>query len=291
MSIAWALAVALLTTPARGLAEPPAAAGENPPERIVSLTPSVTETLFALGIGARLVGVSDYCDFPPAAAVLPRVGTFLQPVIEQVIHLQPDLVLTSPSPGNKNAVQAIERAGCRVAVVSEGSGSIEDVRESIRQTAAAVGRGEQGAVLVGAIERALDGVRRKVEGRGRPSTIVVIGFEPLVLAGPASYLGELVDIAGGANIAAVQGGKWPRVGWEFLLASAPEVILDLTAAMDGGEATARARWSRFSDIPAVASGRVVVRADQALLRPGPRLGEAAEIIARAIHPEAWTPSD
>ena len=105
MSIVWALAVALLTTPARGLAEPPAAAGENPPERIVSLTPSVTETLFAVGVGARLVGVSDYCDFPPAAAALPRVGTFLQPVIEQVIHLQPDLVLTSPSrgPGRSNA--------------------------------------------------------------------------------------------------------------------------------------------------------------------------------------------
>src|SRR6185436_17546016 len=93
--------------------------------RIVSLTPSVTEVIFALGAGDEVVAVSDYCDFPPQAARLPQVGSFLAPVVERVLAAEPTLVITSPTPGNENAVAAIERAGARVAVVNEGSESIE----------------------------------------------------------------------------------------------------------------------------------------------------------------------
>ncbi len=263
------------------------AAAKPPPTRIVSLTPSVTETIFALGLGERVVAVSDFCDVPAAATRLPRVGSFLAPVVERVVALQPDLVITSPTPGNRGAVGALERAGVPVVVVAEGSASVAETRESIRAVARAAGALDAGERLVRALDARLARVAERVRGRRPPRTIVAVGFEPFVLAGPESYLGELVEIAGGTNVAAAVGGKWPRTGWEFLVASDIEVIIDLAAAMGIDAGSARARWSRFAAIPAVAAGRVSVLASSALVRPGPRIGEAAEELARVLHPDVW----
>jgi iron complex transport system substrate-binding protein len=267
--------------------------GRNAPkqgyaERIVSLTPSVTETLFALGAGQRVVGVSRYCDYPPEVALLPHVGTFLAPVIEAVASLAPDLVITSPTPGNQGAVHALERAGLRVATVQEGSVSIADVRQMITATADLVDLEIEGAALVASLGSALEEVREEVAGRVVPSVAVILGHEPLVLAGPASYLGELVAVAGGRNIADPLGGKWPRVGWEFLIAAEPEVIIDASSDVAGAteeERLARA-WSNYQMLPAVRDGRVHGHAGFLLLRPGPRLGDAARVMAGWIHPEA-----
>jgi iron complex transport system substrate-binding protein len=262
-------------------------AAEPPPaHRIVSLTPSVTEALFALGAGADVVAVSDYCDFPPEAAALPHVGSFLAPVVERVLAAQPDLVITSPTPGNENAVAAIERAGARVAVVEEGSEGIEACYASMLAVARAVGREARGEALVADIRRGVAEVRAKVAGRPAVRTAVVVDFDPLVLAGPASYLGELIVVAGGANVADELGGKWPRSGWEFLIAAAPERVVDLSQEARMGDGLAR--WRRFPDIPAVRNGNVRAGDGTLLLRPGPRLPRAAESLARALHPEAWS---
>jgi len=258
---------------------------EAVPKRVISLTPSVTETLYALGVGDRLVGVSEECDEPAAARELPRVGTFLAPVVERVLSLEPDLVIASPSPGNRNAVQAIERAGVRVAVVSEGSGSLADVRTSIRETAAAVGHEAEGRDLVAALDVTLDEIRARVARGDRPRTVVLVGLEPLVLAGPDSYLGELVAIGGGANVAGL-GGKWPRVGWEFLVSARPEVVIDASGAHGSADPSAR-RWRDFPDIPAVRADRIHAVTGDLLLRPGPRTARAAREIASVIHPELW----
>ncbi len=270
------------------------ASSGSPPERgdarrIVSLTPAVTETLFALGAGLRVVGVSNYCDYPPEVATLPRVGTFLSPVVEVVASLGPDLVITSPTPGNHGAVQALERVGLRVEVVSEGSGAIADIRQTISETAGLVDLELEGAALVASLSETLEAVRVKVADRAQPSVAVVLGHEPLVLAGPQSYLGELVVIAGGRNVADSLGGKWPRAGWEFLIAAEPEVIIDASSDVVGAtEAERLARgWSRYQTLPAVREGRVHGHAGFLLLRPGPRLGDAARIMAGWVHPDAW----
>jgi iron complex transport system substrate-binding protein len=274
-----AAALACLAAASQAADEP--ISGPTGPQRIVSLTPSVTETLFALGAGERVVGVSDHCDFPAQVNGLPHVGTFLLPVIERVLSLRPDLVITSPSPGNRNAVLAIERAGVRTAVVTEGSGELADLRASITETAAAIASPEKGRALIASIDAELEAVSRAVAGRPRPPVAVAVGLEPLVLAGPRSYLGELVVIAGGANVADRLGGKWPRSGWELLVAAAPEVIIDLSAMDETGSVSSR--WSAFPAIPAVRDGRIR-RAGDVLLRPGPRVGEAAREIAALIHP-------
>jgi cobalamin transport system substrate-binding protein len=287
VSLAWQSAQA---EPA-GTAAADSSLVEHHPSRVVSLTPSVTETLFALGLGGRVVGVSAYCDFPPEAARLPRVGTFLAPVIEQVVGLEPDLVITSPSPSNHSAVAAMERAGLRVAVVSEGSESLRDATTAVLQAGAAVGAAEAARRLVDVMEADVGRVRRRVEGLTRLRAAIVVGTEPLVLAGPHSYLGELLEIGGGTNVAAEVGGKWPRTSWEFLLAAAPEVIVDLSPGAPGRTADDLGQWSRWDSLPAVRDRRVYAGDGTLLLRPGPRLPRAAESVARLLHPEAWRTSD
>lgn len=259
------------------------------PQRIVALTPSVTETLFTLGAGPRVVGVSSYCDYPPEVTTLPHVGTFLAPMVESVIALRPDTVITSPTPGNRSPVAALERAGIRVAVVTEGSGSIEDVRRSILETADIVGLSLEALAVVASIDGTIAAIRSSVAKLDRPPVALVVGHDPLVLAGPDSYLGELVTLGGGRNIADSLGGKWPRTTLEYLLEAAPEVIIDASTDAESrheAEALAR-RWSRYSDLPAVASGRLHGHASHLLLRPGTRIGEAARKVAAWIHPYAW----
>jgi iron complex transport system substrate-binding protein len=255
--------------------------------RIVSLTPSVTETLFALGLGPSVVGVSRYCDYPPEAVALTKVGSFLAPVVEAVVALEPDLVLTSPSPGNRESVATLERVGLRVVAVPEGSTSIAGVLDSIRDVAKAVGADAAG--LVAKIEAEIAATVAKVASRPRVRVAIVVGHDPLVLAGPDSYLGDLVQRVGGENVANEVGGKWPRVGLEFLVAAAPEAIIDL--GMGSEALTGRERWSRFAEVPAVRNDRIYFDSSLVLLHPGPRLGSQAAIVARMLHPEAWQEND
>lgn len=256
-------------------------------ERLVSLVPAITETLFALGLGERVVGVSTHCDWPPAARALPKVGTFSEPVAEAIVSLRPDLVLTSPSPGNETAVRAIERTGVRVAVV-RSEGGLAEAREAMLDVARQVGAAAEGERLVAAIDARLAAVRGAAEGLPHPPAAIVVGREPLVLAGPGSYLGELLVLAGARNIADAIGGRWPRAGLEFLVASAPEVLVDLSMSMGEvpqEEDLVRA-WSALPSVPAVANRRIVADRASLLLRPGPRIGEAAEVLLHAVHPGA-----
>lgn len=260
-------------------------ADASPPARVVSLAPAITETLFALGLGARVVGVSTWCDWPPEATGLPKVGSFSEPVAEAIVGLHPDLVLTSPSPGNESAVRAIERTGVRVVVV-QGDGGIAEVRQSILDVGRAMDEAPAAEALVARMDARLASVRDKAATLEHPPAAVVVGREPLVLAGPASYLGELLALAGGTNVADRVGGRWPRVGLEFLVVAAPRVLFDLSLPMGESAKGPGAAWSEASAVPAVASGRVLADTASVMLRPGPRLGEAAEALFAGLHPEA-----
>jgi len=269
-----------------------AGATTTAPARIISLTPAITETLFALGLGGRVVGVSVYCTDPPEAARLPKVGTFSEPVAEAIVALHPDLVLTSPSPGNESAVRAVERAGVRVAVV-QSEGGLAEAKGAMLEVAREAGADEQGTRLVASIDARLDALRRRASPLEHPRVAVVVGRDPLVLAGPASYLGELVTLAGGVNITDRVGGRWPRIGLEFLVAAAPDVLVDLSAAMSdsggqsasGGDGKAE-RDTASAWAPIAAGTRVVASRERMMLRPGPRLADAADALFAAIHPEA-----
>jgi len=252
--------------------------------RIVSLAPSITETLFALGAGGEVVGVSTYCDYPAEAKAIDKVGTFLAPSTEVIVAKRPDLVIAVPSPANRAPVQALERVGLRVLVVDPDT--VGGTEQSIAAIAAAIGREAQGRALWQRIAAAVAGVRARLEGVARRRTLVVVGHTPLVGAGRGVFLDELIEMGGGSNVAADAGGQWPHLSLEFVLAQAPEVIIDTSVGMEA-EPQAAAFWAPFPTLPAVRDGRVYLYADFALLRPGPRLPEALETVARFIHPERF----
>lgn len=265
-------------------------ASEVSPKRLVSLVPGITETLFALGLGPRVVGVSTYCDYPPEASQLPKVGTFTGPVAEVIVGLEPDLVLTSPSPGNQSAVRAIERTGVKVAVV-QSEGGLAEARAGMLQVARVAGAAAKGERLVAAIDARMAVLEEAARDLERPLVAIVVGREPLVLAGPANYLGELVTRMGGVNIAQSLGGRWPRTSLEFLVMSKPQVLVDLSFSMEGApvESDLLRRWSALASVPALVDGRVITDRASVMLRPGPRMAEAAEALFEALHPEVPLP--
>jgi iron complex transport system substrate-binding protein len=273
------IALALLALAGCAPAPPPAS---GVPARVVSLAPSLTEIVYALGAGGRLVGVCAQCDHPPDVARVPRVGGYLVPSVEAVVHARPDLVVTVPSPGNREAVLALERTGVRILVVEDRT--LADLWATIRALAAALDVAEAGERLVADVRGRLDALRARVAARPVRRVLVVIDHHPLVAVGRGTLQDELVTMMGGTNVAADAGAFWPPISVELVVARAPEVIVD--AGMSGNGA-ARDLFGGLGSIPAVRDGRIVALTDDGFFRAGPRLPEAAAALGAAIHPEAF----
>lgn len=253
------------------------------PARIVSLAPSVTETLFALGAGDRVVAVSDFCDYPPAATQLPRVGSFNAPSVEAVLGARPDVVIGAPSPGNHENVRTMQRLGVRIEIVDPER--LADLPTVTRRIAAIAGVPEAGERLVATMAREMDAVRVRVAGARKPRVLMLVGQDPLIAVGPESFLGELLVEAGAVNLAPA-GEAWPRLNVEVVIAADPEVIIDSSMGTEAGTATL-GYWTRFASITAVQHGRVHPFRSFEALRPGPRLAQALAELARVLHPERF----
>jgi iron complex transport system substrate-binding protein len=272
----------------RAAQAPPAAA---PPTRIVSLVPAVTETLFAIGAGPLVVGVSNFDTFPPEVGRLPRVGALLDPDTEKILTLRPDLVITYGS--QADARTRFERAGIRV--YSYRHGGISAVTESLRDLGRLTGRGEAAAAVATRIANQLAGIRASVSGLKRPKTVLVIERQPgtlrgMYVSGGSGFLDEMLDVAGGSNAFADVTRESMQPSHEVLLARAPEVIIEVRAQGSGG-ATAqdRAAWAVLPSLPAVRNGRLHLLHGAHLVLPGPRLAEGAAALARVLHPEVFKP--
>jgi len=210
------------------------------------------------------------------------VGGYLVPSVEVTLAARPDLVIAVPSPGNREAVRAVERAGVRVLVVRDRT--LADLWDSICGIAGALGLPAAGERLVADVTRRLGEVRARVADLPPRRVLMIVGHRPLVAVGRGTLQDELLTMAGGVNVAADAGQVWPTLTLELVVARAPEVIVD--AAM-GSEAGAQELFARLTTVPAVRDGRVVTLTDETLLRAGPRVPEAAAALARAIHPEAF----
>ena len=265
-----------------GGCETPAPRPGGVPRRIVSLAPSITEIVYALGAGERLVGVCSQCNFPAEAAGLPRVGGYLVPSVEMVLAARPDLVVVVPSPGNREPVRAIERAGIPILVVGERS--LAELWASMREIARALELGDAGERLVTRVSHQLDVVRARVAALPVRRVLVVVDHDPLVAVGGGTLQDELLTLAGGANVARDAGSVWPTITLEVVVERAPEVIVDAGMSGTGG---AERLFAGLTTVPAVRDGRIVRLADDTLFRAGPRVPEAAAALGAAIHPEAF----
>jgi iron complex transport system substrate-binding protein len=275
--------VLLAAVAASFCAGPPAreAAPNAAPQRIVSLSPAITEILFALGVADRVVGVTDYCDAPPEARAKPKVGGYSSPSVEAVIASEPDLVIVSPGPGNRDPALALQRAGLRLEVVQ--AETIEESLAAIDRVARLCGVHERGLALAAEVRARLAAVAARSQGTPRVPAIFCVQIDPLIVAGAGTLPSELLEIAGGRNV--IADPRYPRIGIESVIEAAPEVILQ--ARMDGpGHGNGQLEtefWSRWPVIPAVRTGRVTILSDPVALRPGPRMGEAAEQLERLLH--------
>jgi iron complex transport system substrate-binding protein len=243
--------------------------------------------LFAMGAGDRVVGVSSFDRFPPEALQKPRVGGLVDPDLERILSLAPDLVVTYGTQGE--LIDRLRRS--RIDVFDYAHAGLADITATIRTLGARIGVAEAGARLAATIERDLSRIQQRVAGRPRPRTAVIIGRELGGLRGlhasaGVGFLHDMLELAGGADVFADVARQSLQVSIELLLARAPDVILELHPPEGWTpERIARERdvWSALPSLPAVRTGRIHILSDHRLIVPGPRVAEGVQLIADALH--------
>lgn len=263
--------------------------GDSPtqetPLRVVSLAPSVTETIFALGSEQQLVGVCSFCDFPDGARRIAHVGSYSIPNVEEIIAKAPDVVIGVP-PNSPHAIATLKRAGLKVVMVEVDT--LAQIEAAILTVAREIGKEVAGKQLLDEIRERMAAIETRLAEAPRRRVLMVVGQQPLVAVGDGIFLNELIIQAHGINIAAVTKQPWPHLSLEFAVANLPEVIIDGSMGSDEKNETQRLGvWRHFPELPAVRNGRIYNRRSDTLLRPGPRLAEGFEEIARFIHPESF----
>jgi iron complex transport system substrate-binding protein len=278
LAAACAVALSLYTAPL----------GAAGPERIVSTSPSITEILFALGLGDRVVGVSSYCRYPEAALRLPKVGSFMRPEPEVIARLRPDLVIVHAGPHTVPR----QLATLGIASLTVDRGTLANVYTSIRAIGAAAAVPDRATRLVADLSRRLAAVEVAASRRPARKVLLVVGRQPgtlsdLVAVGRGSYLNDLVKVAGGRNVLDDPGlPEYPRISMETVIRLDPDVIVD---AGDMGETEAEHRrrqptterlWRQQTLVRAAQANAAHAVTSDAFVVPGPRVVDAAETLAR-----------
>ena len=261
------------------------------PQRIVSTTPSITEILYALGLGDRVVGVTRFCRYPPEARLKPKIGDYINPNLEAIAALRPDLVIVQTNP---------VRLGARLATLRLRS--LEVNQENLAALYNSIHVIGQAADVAPRADRFAESIRMKLEqvgtrsaGLTRTRVMFVVGRAPnrldgLIVVGKASYLSELIALAGGANVFADAVAAYPQISLEEVLARSPDVIIDFGDMGDAGAATEAhkrevvALWQRAASVKAVKEHRVFAVAADIFVVPGPRAVDAAQAIYEMLHP-------
>lgn len=246
------------------------------PQRIVSLTPSLTELVFALGAGPKVVGVTKVDDFPPEVAGIPKVGD-MAVNWESLLKLRPDCVIydaeLSPEAGKKLA-----SLGCPGR--SFHSQSFGNLLLSTRELGQMLGREVQAKALVGALEQSqVASSNRRQDWKHKPKTLIEVSGEPLIVAGKGSYVGELLEMAGGENAAAKLPQKYPTLNAEQLIQMDPEVIILTDMTLE--QAAAKPGWK---GLRAFKEGHIVKIEESLLVRPSPRLVQGVSQLQDALAP-------
>jgi iron complex transport system substrate-binding protein len=258
------------------------------PRRIVSLVPATTEMLFAMGAGDRVIGVSSYDHFPPAVERLPRLGGLLDPSVERVLALRPDLVVVYDT--QIDFRQQLARAG--IATFDYQHRDLADITKTMIALGERVGRKAGAEAAVARIDARLQSVRSRVAGLPKPGTLLVFGREPGALrqvdaSGGYGFLHDLLELAGGRDVLADISRQSVQMSAEMILARAPEVIIELHY---GDSLTAlnfaqeRKVWDALPSVPAVRNNRVYLLGGNEFVVPGPRIADAAERLATVLHP-------
>ncbi len=263
------------------------------PQRIVSLVPAVTEMLFEMGAGSRVIGVSSFDRYPPEALTRTKLGALVDPDIERMLSLKPDLAIVYST--QRDLIAQLTRAGVPLFRYEHAEAGLADITQMIRRLGERVGRPAEAGRLAERIERDIAAIRERVAGRPRPTTAVIIGREPGGLRGiyasaGIGFLHDMLEVAGGADAFGDVKRQNLQVSVEVLLARAPDVILEVHPPEGWTPeriARERALWRAFPGLPAVKTDRIYLIADDVVLVPGPRIAEGIRRMAEVLHPDAF----
>jgi cobalamin transport system substrate-binding protein len=275
--------VNIVTTPSARLTQPP-------PARIISLIPAVTEMLFAIGAERQVVGVGSFDQYPPQVTQLPRVGALIDPDLERILSLRPDLVVVYESQADLR--RQLERASIPMYLYKHAG--LADITATIRSLGERIGRALDASRVASQIESKLNAIRTRVASRSRPTTLLVFGRDALALrgvyaSGGVGFLNDMLTVAGGDNVFADLKQQSVQATSELILARRPQAIVELRV----GKITDSQRlqevdvWQTLSSVPAVRDKRVTLINDDRTVIPGPRVADGTELIARALHPEVF----
>jgi iron complex transport system substrate-binding protein len=254
-------------------------------DRVVSLSPSTTEAVFAIGAGSKLVGRSRFCDYPPEALALPAVGGYADPSIEAIVALSPTLVVGARGPAGPALEQTLRARS--IETFFPETESIAQIEQMLSELGRRLRCDAAAASIVARLQSQKAAVAAAVAGRPAVRSVFLFDTAPIVVAGPGSFPDELLRLAGGENLIR-RGGAYPTIGLEHLLALDPDVLLDGTlGAHDARSILEPLRGAPgWRELRAMKLGHIRSFQSSAVLRPGPRIGEGLYAVARALHGEA-----
>ena len=262
---------------------------EKVPEKIISLAPNITEILYALGLEDRLVGVTEHCDYPEAAKDKPKIGEFAVVDIEKVVEIQPDLILAANIHIGE-VIPELERLGLTVLTLDPKS--IDDVLEAISLTGQLAGKKEEASRLVTGMRERIKAITDKTATLAeaqRPRVLYLVWHDPLMTVGAETIIHELIVKAGGINIGRDLSGDYPTISLEAVIMANPQVIIASSGHGAGENLPLEFAMteSRLQEVAARQTNRIYKIDSDLTSRPGPRLVDGLEELARIIHPEIF----
>lgn len=256
------------------------------PTRVVSLAPSITEILYAIGLDDEIVGVTEFCDYPPGAKQKSKVG-YAQPNIEAIVALSPDLVLAPRAFLRADLLAKLEQLKIPTFVVDPDS--FEEIPSRIQTVGRILNRSLASDGVAMTMRQRIAAIRTKLETMPRVRVLYVLNSQPLITVGPGSYIDQVITVAGGSNIAAQTTVPYPHLSMESVLKEDPEIIIFPIGKAEGIPLSEQQQWLRWTSLSAVKQGRLHQIPADVLNRPGPRIVEGLETLAQIIHPELFTP--
>lgn len=257
------------------------------PTRIVSLAPSVTEMLFAIGAGDVVVGVTDFCDYPPEAATRAKVG-YANPNVEMLAALQPDLVLAPHEFLKPDVILKLEQLKIPVFILA--AATVEDIFGHLQTLGRMLDRPAAANNLVLTLRGQISAIKARMQHVAPVRVLYVLNSQPLITVGPGSYIDQLIGMAGGTNVAAQSSTPYPRLSMEVVLERDPEVLLFPTGKAEGISESEQQAWRQWPTLTAVKQGRLHQIPADLLNRPGPRVAQALDLLTDILHPTASSAS-
>jgi iron complex transport system substrate-binding protein len=255
----------------------------NSPKRIVSMAPNLTEILFTLGLREEIVGVTDFCDYPEAALTKQRIGGFINPSIEKIVSLKPDLILGIRDGNRMDTIHRLSDLGFPVYVADPAG--FDGILKTIENIGKVVRRREKSAEIVRKITKKKEAVVRLTQSLPRRKVFFQVGFSPIVTVGRGSLGDDLIRLAGGRSISENESGSYPVYGIETILSKMPEVIILSSMDSKRDYLNLIRMWQSWKELPAVKMNAIYVIDSNLVDRPTPRVVEGLEAMARMIHPE------